>query len=60
MRLFYRNGWYYARYLNAIFQIPSVHDLCVQAGPLGLGWGRFMMADRPLGIRVIEKRPDRC
>lgn len=57
MRLFYRNGWYYARYLNAIFQVPSIHDLRIQDGPLGQGWRRFTMADMPLGIRVLTKMP---
>lgn len=57
MRIFYRNGWFYARWLNAVFQIPSVHDLCIQGGPLGQGWSRFVMEDRPLGICMIKEIP---
>lgn len=57
MRIFYRNGWFYARWLNAVFQIPSVHDLCIQGGPLGQGWSRFVMEDRPLGICMIKEMP---
>lgn len=53
-RLFYRNGWYYARFLNAVFQIPSVHDLYIQDGPQG--WERFRM-EKLLGISTVIKMP---
>lgn len=56
-RMFHRNGWYYANYLNAIFQIPSIHDLGIQGGPKRAGWMHFMMEDRPFGICVITKMP---
>ena len=59
MRLFYRNGVYYTRYLNAVFQIPSIYDRDIQDGPMGLGWGHFICTDpdRPWGVITIIKMP---
>lgn len=57
MRLFYRNCVYYTRYLNAVFQLPSIYDWRAQEGPRGLGWTHFMIEDRPLGICVITEMP---
>lgn len=54
-RMFYRNGWYYANFLNAVFQVLSVHDLCIQGGPKGQEWNHFRMENRPLGICIVTK-----
>lgn len=56
-RMFYRNGWYYANFLNAVFQVPSIHDLYIQGGPRGQEWRHFLMENRPLGISMVTKMP---
>lgn len=57
-RMFFRNGWYYAKFLNAVFQIPSVHDLAIQEGPGGLGWDHYKYIAKPWHrIRTIKKMP---
>ena len=56
-RMFYRNGWYYAKFLNALFQMPSIHDLYIRGGPRGQRWEHFQMEEGPLGICVVTKMP---
>ena len=58
MRIFFRNGYYYTRFLNAVFQTPSVFDLALQDGPRGLGWNHYRYIEKPWHrIRIVIKMP---